>query len=156
MGTQASKISLLAVALEQPQLIPEWCNLIEFLEPGKTINAIHYVQILLKLCCALRDKCPRREVILQHDNTRPHTAHLTLEKIENMGWEPHPPSSTDMAPSDYHIFGFVKNQMRGQLYEIKAVLQTAVHQCFWAAGTTREYSNFQNGGKNVYRETGIM
>jgi hypothetical protein len=26
---------------------------------------------------------------------------------------------------------------------MKEALQTAVRQCFWAAGTTREYSNFQ-------------
>jgi len=93
----------------------EGCILIEFLEPGKTINAAHYVQTLLKLYRALRDKRPRRKVILQHSNTRPHTALLTLEKIENMRWEvlPHPPYSPGLAPSDYHHFGFVKNQMRG-------------------------------------------
>jgi len=79
----------------------EGCILIEFLEPGKTINAAHYVQTLLKLCRALCDKHPGRKVILQHDNARPHTARLTLEKIENMGWEvlPHPPYSPDLAPS---------------------------------------------------------
>jgi len=60
-----------------------------------------------------------------------------LEKIENMGWEvfPCPPYSPDRAPSDYHLFGFVKNQMRGQNYEMKEALQTAVHQCLRAAGT---------------------
>jgi hypothetical protein len=41
--------------------------LIEFLEPGKTINAAHYVQTLLKLRRALRDKRSGRKVILQHD-----------------------------------------------------------------------------------------
>jgi len=94
----------------------EECILIEFLESRKTINAAHYVQTLLKLRCALCDKCPGRKVILRHNNARPHTALLTLEKIENMGWEvlPHLPYSPDLAPSDYHLFGFVKNQMRGQ------------------------------------------
>jgi hypothetical protein len=48
--------------------------LIEFLEPGKTINAAHYVETLHKLYRALRDKRPGRKVILQHDNARPHTA----------------------------------------------------------------------------------
>jgi hypothetical protein len=47
--------------------------LIEFLEPGTTINAAHYVQSLLKLCRALRDERPGRKVILQHNNARPHT-----------------------------------------------------------------------------------
>ena len=102
-----------------------------------------------------------RKVIPQHDNARPHTALLTLEKIENMGWEvlPHPPYSPDLAPSDYDLFGFVKNQMRGQHYETNEALQTAVRHVFGQlerSSTAREYSNFQNVEKNVYREKGIM
>jgi hypothetical protein len=61
------------------------CMLIEFLEPRKIINAAHYVQTLPKLRCALRDKSPRRKVILQHDNARPHTAPSTLEKLRAWG-----------------------------------------------------------------------
>jgi len=91
----------------------EGCILIKFLEPGKNINAAHYVQTLLKLRCALRDKHPIIKVILQHDNAWAHTARLTLEKIENMGWEvlSRPPYSPHLASSDYHFFAFVKNQM---------------------------------------------
>jgi len=115
----------------------EGCILIEFLEPGKTINAARYVHTLLKLRRALRFRRPGRKVILQHDNARPHTARFTLEKTENKGWEilPRPPYSTDLAPSDYHLFGFVKNQMRGQHYEKNEAFQTAVRQCLQAAGT---------------------
>ena len=102
----------------------EGCILIEFLEPGKTINAARYVHTLLKLRRALRFRRPGRKVILQHDNARPHTARFTLEKTENKGWEilPRPPYSTDLAPSDYHLFGFVKNQMWGEHYEMNEVL----------------------------------
>jgi histone-lysine N-methyltransferase SETMAR len=59
-----------------------------------------------------------------------------LEKIDNMEWEvlPHPPYSPDLAPSDYHLFDFVKNLMRGQLHERNKALQSAVHQCRWADG----------------------
>jgi hypothetical protein len=86
LGTRASKISLVAVALEQPQLNPEGCVLIEFLEPGKTIHAAHYVQTLLKLFRALRDERPGRKVnTTTLDLTL--TVRLTLEKIEDMGWE---------------------------------------------------------------------
>jgi len=54
-----------------------------------------------------------------------------------MGWEvlPNHPYSPDLALSDYHLFGFVKNQMRGQHYETNEALQTAVRQCLRAAGT---------------------
>ena len=111
--------------------------MIEFLEPWKTINASHYVQTLSKLRRALHDKRPERKVIMQHDNIRPHTPRLTLEKIEKMGWEvlPHLPYSPDLAPSDYHLFGFVKDQTWGHHYETNEALQTAVRQCLWAAGT---------------------
>ena len=54
-----------------------------------------------------------------------------------MGWEvlPHPPYSPDLAPSDYHFFGFVKNRMQGQHYETNETLQTAVRQGLRAAAT---------------------
>ncbi|KAJ9598788.1 hypothetical protein L9F63_026674, partial [Diploptera punctata] len=86
------------------------CILVEFLEPGQTINAARYIQTLVKLRRALHDKCPGRKIILQHDNARPHTARATVEKIRTFGWEtlPHPPYSPDLAPSDYHLFASVK------------------------------------------------
>ena len=44
-------------------------------------------------------------------------------------------NSPDLAPTDYILFGFVKNQVRGQHYETNDALQTAVRQCLRAAGT---------------------
>jgi len=54
-----------------------------------------------------------------------------------MGWDvlPHPLYSSDLAPSDYRLFGSMKNQVRGQHYEMNEALQTAVRQRFRAAGT---------------------
>jgi len=67
----------------------------------------------------------------------PHAAHLTSEAIAKMGWEvlPHPSYSPDLAPSDYHLFGFVKDQPRGQRYETTEAIQKAVRQCLRMAGT---------------------
>jgi len=84
-----------------------------------------------------------------------------LEKNENIGWEVllHAPYSPDLAPSDYHLFGFVKNQMRGQNYQTNEALQTAVRQCLWLAGTEfyrKGIFNLPERWENVYRETGIM
>ena len=45
--------------------------LVEFLECGQTITAARYVQTLHKLCHALRDKRPGRNIIILHDNARP-------------------------------------------------------------------------------------
>ena len=80
--------------------------LAEFLERGQTITAARCVQTLHKLRRALRDKRPGRNFIILHDNAR-----LTSEAMARIGWEvlPHPSYSPDLAHSDYHIFGFVKN-----------------------------------------------
>jgi len=111
--------------------------LAKFLEPGQTITAARYVQTPHKLRRALRDKRPGRNIIILRDNTRPHAAHLTSEAIAKMGWEvlPHPFYSPDLAPSDYHLFRFVKNQLCGQRYETTEAIQKAVRQCLQMAGT---------------------
>jgi len=111
--------------------------LAEFLEPGQTITAARYVQTLHKLNRALRDKRLRRNIIILHDNTCPHATRLISKAIAKMGWEvlPHPSYSPDLAPSDYHLFGFVKDQLHGQHYETMEAIQKALHQCLRMAGT---------------------
>ena len=88
--------------------------LAEFLEPGHTITAHRNVQTLHKLRRALRDKRSGRNIIILHDNACPHATRLTSEATAKMGWEvlPHPFYTPDLAPSDYHLFGFVKDQLR--------------------------------------------
>jgi len=100
--------------------------LAESLEPGQTITAAHYVQTLHKLHRASHDKRPGRNIIILHDNARPHDARLTSEAIAKMGWEVLPP---------YHFFGFVKDQLRGHCYETTEAIQKAVRQCLQMAGT---------------------
>ena len=55
-------------------------------------------------------------VCLLHDNARPpHTATATVSTIEKLQFEciPHPPYSSDLAPSDYHVFGPLKDALSG-------------------------------------------
>ena len=71
---------------------------------------------------------------------------------EPFGWEtlPHPSYNPDLAPSDYHLFSSVKEQMQGQCYETLEEIRQAVRQCLWAlerSSITRIFSNFQNDGK---------
>jgi hypothetical protein len=44
-------------------------------------------------------------------------------------------SSPNLAPSDYHLFGFVKDQLHGHRYETTEAIQKAVRQCLRMAGT---------------------
>ena len=54
------------------------------------------------------------DVLLLHDNAKPHTSRHTTAGIVKIGWEilPHPPYSPDLAPSDFHLFGPIKEAHR--------------------------------------------
>jgi histone-lysine N-methyltransferase SETMAR len=123
----------------------EGCILVDFLEKGETIIAARYV----------REKRPKKKtVILQHDNARPHTARLTLQTIQKDGWEPlsHPPCSTDLTPSDYHLFGPLKYHLRGHHYGTDEAVQEAVLSWLRGAGTDiycRGILRFHNGDRNA-------
>ncbi|GFW28594.1 histone-lysine N-methyltransferase SETMAR [Trichonephila clavipes] len=87
----------------------------EMLKPNLTITADRYVQQLQRVQEKLHEKRPalvnRKNVILLHDNTRPHTAKVTQEKIFELGWSvlPHPPYSPCFSPTDYHLLFSTKN-----------------------------------------------
>ena len=134
--------------------------LVEFLECGQTITAARYVQTLHKLRCALCDKCPGRNIIILHDNARPHAACLTSEAIAKMGWEvlPHPSYSPDLAPttifSDLWMISCVDNVMRQRRQFRKQCV--SVFGWLERSSTAGAFSNFQNAGRNVYKEVAIM
>lgn len=92
---------------------------VDFLHERRTVNAEYYCQLLDEAKQAYRRKRrgqPIRNVILLHDNARPHTAAVTREKLEKMFWTPleHPPYSPDLSPCDYHLFGPLKEALGGQ------------------------------------------
>lgn len=95
---------------------------VDFLEDQSTINSTYYCDMLInKVKPAILKKRPgyqRRGIILLHDNARPHTAQKTQETIDKLHWEllPHPPYSPDLAPSDFHLFGPLKDYLRGQKF----------------------------------------
>jgi histone-lysine N-methyltransferase SETMAR len=105
--------------------------LIEFQERGRSVTAASYCSLLERLKTAIRNKRKgllTQGVILLHDNARPHTAHLTVEAIDNLGLEvlPHPPYSPDLAPSDYHLFGPMKKMLGGRRFTSDIEVQIAV------------------------------
>jgi hypothetical protein len=51
-----------------------------------------------------------------HDNSRPHTANKTNERLRNFKWEvlEHPPYSPDLVPSDFYLFGPLKHHLSAE------------------------------------------
>ena len=92
----------------------------ELLKPGETINGKRYRSQLIRLKRAIAEKRPeyatRHGALIFHlDNARPHVAIPVKNYLENSGWEvlPHPPYSSDLAPSDYHLFWSMQNALTG-------------------------------------------
>jgi hypothetical protein len=73
-----------------------------------------YSQQLQRLNEVLLQKRPvlanQKGVILLHDNSRPHVANLTQQKIAQFGWEV-------LAPSDYHLFRSLHHHLFNKHYE---------------------------------------
>ena len=71
-------------------------------------------------------------ILLQHDDVRPHTSLKSVEHTASLGWTvlPHPPYSPDLAPSDFHLFGPMKDGLRGRHFPSNDAVVRAVKQ--WA------------------------
>ena len=69
------------------------------------------------------------KVLFFHDNTHPHTANRTRELLDHFGWEvfDHPLYSTDLAPSNYHLFPNMKTWLTTQRFH-DAEMQAGVNE----------------------------
>jgi len=71
-----------------------------------------------------------KRVLLLHDNACPHMAAHTVDTLHDLKFEvlKHPPYSPDLAPSDFHLFGPMKEHMQGHKFaddnEVKEAVQS--------------------------------
>jgi hypothetical protein len=84
---------------------------------GNTVTSATYTDLLKNhLLPAVKSKRHGHlstGVLLQHDNAWPHTACSTVATIQHLSFKclPHPPYLPDLAPSDFHVFGLLKEAM---------------------------------------------
>ena len=85
----------------------------------------------------------RKDMILHHDNVRPHAALGTRQKIAEVGWEilSHPPYSPNIAPSDYHLFLSLQNFLTGKKFKNEEDVKQALVQFF----ASKDETFFKNG-----------
>jgi histone-lysine N-methyltransferase SETMAR len=102
-------------------------------ERGTTVNSAHCSEMLRgKLKPAIRTKhrvLLSKGVALLHDNAHLHTAAHTVETLCHLSFEvlKHPPYSPDLAPSDYHLFGPLKDALRGRHFASDQEVKGVVH-----------------------------
>ena len=69
---------------------------------------------------------------MHHDNARLHTAAQTVQTINNLGWKllHHLPYSPDLARSNFHRFGPLKEFTRGTKFESNDEVKSVVSDCW--------------------------
>ena len=109
---------------------------LDFMPRGSTINADRFCFTLSLLRAAIRKKRRRildvNNVIIHHDNARPHVADKTVNKLRKFHWEclEHAPYRPDLAPSDFHLFSPLKKFLAGQRFTSDDEVKAAVRQWF--------------------------
>jgi histone-lysine N-methyltransferase SETMAR len=92
-------------------------HLIHFLPENCTVNAAYFLtNIITPLNATLSTLVESPKKILLHmDNASAHNAKVVTNYLETSCMErlPHPPYSPDIAPSDYFLFGCMKQRMKG-------------------------------------------
>jgi [histone H3]-lysine36 N-dimethyltransferase SETMAR len=123
----------------------------ELLPYGQTITAEVYCNQLDSLNDAIKAKRPsifiKKKVFFQHDNARPHTAKITPDKLKDLGWTviPHPPYSSDLAPSDYHLFRSMYHYLLGKNFNQTDEVKSGPEEYF----ASKPRSFYNNGIKNL-------
>jgi hypothetical protein len=89
----------------------------EFLPPGTTMTLEVFSQIVVEPLCEIAKGLPKDKYLYVHwDNARVHTAKIIKERMKatNLILLPQPPYSPEVAPSDFFLFGYLKNQLKGE------------------------------------------
>jgi hypothetical protein len=116
-------------------IITFWSSLgfpmIQTLPPKMTFTAKFFVDNILPDVLAAKRACqPYRRPVLHMDTASPHRAVLAAQKLEGNGIvaTPHPASSSDLVPSHFFLFGALKGQFAGRIYESAYELVEEIYQ----------------------------
>lgn len=92
----------------------------EFVPEGETVNQKYYMEVLQRLFAKVRRKrsviWKSKDVLLLHDNARPHVALSVKDFLVRQGVSVllHPPYSPDLSPCDFYLFSRLKKASKGQ------------------------------------------
>ena len=131
---------------------------------GSIVNSARYSEMLIdRLKPEIRSKRRgqlSKGIVLLHDNACPHTATHTVETLQKLKFEAlaHPPYSPDLAPSDYHLFGPLKEALRGHRFTTDQELKVVVHA--WLAAQPKNFLKAKrslcNDGSSTLKSKGTM
>jgi len=117
--------------------------LVHFQEKGQTVTSARYSDMLvneLKPAIQLKRRgFLSKRILLLHDNARPHTAAHTVDTLRDLKFKvlKHPPYSLDLVPLDFHLFGPIKEHLRGHKFADDDEVMEAVQS--WLKATPKSF-----------------
>ena len=102
----------------------------ELLPQGRTVNKEYYLEVMQRLCEAVRKKRPdawrENRWMLQHDNAPSHSSFLVRDFLAKQAMTvlPQPPYSPDLAPADFFLFPKLKSTLKGHHFESTEAIKT--------------------------------
>jgi transposase len=111
--------------------------LIVVLPKGCTFDAEYYHDNILAELTQLQPEDHERKLIVHADNARAHTAqkYRTFCKENGLRLAPHPPYSSHLAPSDFFLFGYVKERLMGMVFPSYEELLDAIGEVVTGIGS---------------------
>jgi histone-lysine N-methyltransferase SETMAR len=105
--------------------------LVDVLPEGGRFNSDYASELLHKLEASIGESRPVPRLLgmfLHWDNARPHKSAFTTAVANKLrlGQIPQPPYSPDIAPSDFFLFGMLKQRLKGQTFGNQQELLSAV------------------------------
>jgi hypothetical protein len=140
---------------------PSGFHVIRVLPKGFKFNATYYtIQILGPLSDWRRIHIGRanRKLLVHSDNEPPHIAKLTLEFLEHnsMKRAPHSAYSPGLAPSDFYLFGYVKQRRSGSAFPGVGSLLQAVNDMLEGIEEVTLEGVFRHWMEGVRRCSGMI
>jgi transposase len=102
---------------------------------GCTLNTEHYRDNILAALTQLQPEDDGRKLVVHADNARAHNAQKcrTFCEENGPGLAPHLPHSPDLAPSDFFLFGYVKERHKGIVFPSYEELLDAIGEVVTAS-----------------------
>lgn len=146
---------------------PNGFYVIDFCPRNTKYNSEYFINYILAKIVEKKNEIwknsKKRKIWIHLDNSRVHNSNATSQKVAEFGLKrtPHPPFSPDIAPSDFFLFGYLTDKLRGQRFTsfedlqeriieifnsiphetLKNVFQTWIDRCNWVSMHEGEYFN---------------
>ena len=112
---------------------PEGFLIVDVLPHGQKFNSEYFINnILQPIYEQLSSRAEElgKTITLHFDNAKVHTSRKVQEYMEshNMKKAAQPPYSPDIAPSDFYLFGYLKEVLQGARFESPEELYSAINE----------------------------